>query len=172
MKNKEKKAIKAQESGFTLTEMLLSVAILGILFTVIPVLLLQMTKLQRQNEARIEIQREARVALDLVNRQLRQAQAASVTIDRVSNQPFCSRIQFTKEDGNSVNFHQNGTNLNMMVSGSTTTIAKNLLYMAFTYPATSDRALISVSLTTQKATYNQEVKNLQLSVEKVRLMND
>lgn len=158
--------------GFTLTEMLMTVAILGIVFTVLPVLLLQMTKLQRQNEARLEIQKEARISLDLINRHLRQAQANSVTIDKLSGQPFCSRIQFTKENGKNVSFYQNNTNLNMMVSGSTTTIAKNLLYLAFTYPSTSDKSLISVSMTTQKSTYDQQVKNLQLSVEKVRLMNE
>ena len=160
------------KKGFTLPEMLISVAVLGIIFGIFPVLFIQVTQLQRQTEARLGIQRDARLALDLIQRYLRQGQASTVVVDRYESQPFYSRIQFSAANGKSYIFYQNGTNLKMVVSGSTKTISDNLLYLAFTYSDTGDDNIISVSITTEKATYEGGAKNLQLSVEKVRIMND
>lgn len=151
---------------------MLAVTIMGIVFGLFPTFFIQMTQLQKQTEARLGIQRDARIGLDLINRFLREASASSVVIDRYGTQPFYSRITFTGVDGVWRRFYQDGKNLNMVVSGSTKTISENLLYLAFTYPETEDDNIISVSITTEKATYQEGTKNLQLSVEKVRVMND
>ncbi len=161
-------------AGYTLTELILVVAILGIVFGLGPGLLIQMTKFFRQNKARIAIQREARDSLDLINRNLRQAQAGTIVIDQVSGESPYSRITFNRltPDGGTaaMSFYQQGNTL-YMVRGGTKAISKNLRYLGFTYPRTDNDTIISVSLTTETGTYESLTKALQLSVEKVRIMN-
>lgn len=167
-------ALTGSKGGWTLTELLMVVAIAGILFTLTPTTLVQMTRFFRQSRARVEIQRDARTALDLINRNLRQAQASTVTISQQSGQPPYSRIDFTRLAGAataSMAFYQQGSDL-IMVRGGTKTVSKNLRYMSFTYPRTDDDNILSVSLTMETGTYDAKTKTLQLSVEKVRVMND
>ncbi|MBI5242476.1 MAG: type II secretion system protein [Elusimicrobia bacterium] len=157
--------------GYTLTEVLMVVAIVGIISSVFPRLFIQVTRFFRQNQARADIQRDARSAFDLMSRNLRQALASSVAIDQASGQPPYSRISFTKIGGGAITYYQQGTKL-YQVAGGTKTIAENLRYMAFTHLRTDDDNLVSVTLTLEKATYNQQTKALQLSVEKIRIKND
>ncbi|PIR19262.1 MAG: hypothetical protein COV48_02950 [Elusimicrobia bacterium CG11_big_fil_rev_8_21_14_0_20_64_6] len=164
-------------AGYTLTEVMLTVAILGIVASMAPSLLLQMNRFFRQNNARVAIQREAREALDLINRNLRQAQASTVVVDQVAGEFPHSRIVFTRltPSGSTVSmsFYQQGSSL-FMVRGTSAAraLSKNLRYLGFSYPRTDDAKLISVSLTTEAGTFQGQTKALQLSVEKVRIMND
>ena len=60
------------QKGYTLAELMLVVAILGILFASGPTLLVQVQNFYLMTNARNEIQRDARASLDTVNRFLRQ----------------------------------------------------------------------------------------------------
>lgn len=162
--------------GFSLTELMMVVALLGIVVSLGPNLLLRSFQFFRMHMARAAVQQKARTVLDLVNRNLRQASASSVTISNRSNQPPYSWIQFSVDKGTGAvvgnyGFYQEGKNLNYMNDGSTSTIAENLRYMAFTYPKSDDDGIISVSMTFEEATYAGYTKALQLSIEKVRVMN-
>ena len=66
--------------GFTVVELSLSVAIVGTIATIGPTLMIQVTRYFRQNQARTEIQRDARFAFDLMGRTLRQARASTVIV--------------------------------------------------------------------------------------------
>ncbi len=156
--------------GFTLTETMMVVAILGILFSVGPQLLTQVTRYYYLHNAKIEIQRDARAALDIINRFLRQAVSTGITINQVAGQPPYSRISFTTEGGQPMQFYQQGTTL-YQVAQSTTKLSNNLHYIAFTYPRSDDPTIISVAMTMEKATYEGGYKALELSIEKVRVMN-
>lgn len=162
---------RSRRAGYTLTEAMLVVAVVGVVFALAPALLIQMTRFFRQNRARVEIQRDARNVLDLINRNLRQAKASTVVVDAAGGQPPYSRIAFTKAQGNALSFYQQGTTL-YMVSGGTKAISANLRYLAFTYPRSDDDGIISVSITMETGTFEAKTKALQLSVEKVRVMND
>jgi hypothetical protein len=56
-------------------------------------------------------------------------------------------------------------------TSNTTTLSKNIGYIAFTYPRTDDVSIISVAVTMQTPTYLGQKKTLQLSIQKVRVMN-
>ena len=163
-------AIKPRK-GFTLTELMLTVAILGIVGGMAAPLMMQMTNFWRLTTARNTIQRDVRGTLDIINRFARQAQSATLVIDAASGQPPCSRVTFTSIQGNAVSLYQSGKNLYMSLDGRVTRLTENLAYISFTYPRSDDVTLLSVSITIQAPTYLGGRKALQLSIQKVRIMN-
>lgn len=161
--------------GYTVTELMLTVAILGILGSVAAPLLRNMTNFWRQTSARSDIQRDVRKSLDLINRFLRQARQGTVQIDQLSGQPPYSRITFQTIQTQNLVFWQEGNELKMTLSSGTATstsvLSDKVGYIAFTYPRTDDISIVSVAITMQASTYLGAKKALQLSIEKVRVMN-
>ncbi len=160
--------------GYTLPEALMVVAIMGILASTAAPLMVRITNFWRQTAARSDIERDVRSALETINRFLRQAKKKTVVIDQVAGQPPFSRITFIPEKGGAVRFYQDGNKLWMVLSSATTTtsmLSDRLGYIAFTYPKTDDVSIISVAMTMQAPTYLGGKKALQLSIQKVRVMN-
>lgn len=157
--------------GVTLVEMMIVVAILGVVFSMGTNMYLQVRRFFFLNSTRAELQRDARTVMGLMTRRLRQAQSDTLIIDNYSNQPPYSRIFFTDVDSKNVTFYQNNKNLMMVVNGSTSTLAGNLRYMAFALPRSDDLGIVSVSMTLEKNTYEGQKKALHMASEKVRVMN-
>src|SRR5687767_4594822 len=98
---------RAAPAGFTLAEVMITVAILGIVFALAPKVMIDTYKFFRLTIARSEIQRDARAALDLINRRLRQAESDTVVVDRKdANQPPYSRVTFNTVQGSTLAFYQ------------------------------------------------------------------
>lgn len=160
--------------SFTLVELIMVLAIISTLAAVGAPMMLQANRNFILSRSRIELQQEARFIMYMLTRSLRQARSATISIDRANNaQPFCSRITFTKEQGDVLSFQQEGktlyqrfpdTNLKRKLSG-------NLDYLAFTFPRSDDMTIISVSLTLRKDIYEGQTKALHMASEKVRVMN-
>ncbi len=157
-------------------EMMVVVGIMGVVMLAAPKTFTKVYQFVQLMTARVEIQKNARGALANINRDLRQAEAGSIVIDSVSGQPPHSRITFDKYDSAGslvgMSYYQNGTDLFQARGGAAgKLIARNLRYIAFTYPRTDDDTILSISLTFEKATYEGGTKALQMAVEKVRIMN-
>lgn len=157
--------------GYTLTEMMLVVAILGVLALVGPPLLINMTNFWRQTGARASVTRDARASLDIIDRMLRQAQASTIVIDQAAGQPSWSRISFTLIDGRAMSFYQSNNVLYVKNGTSVSPLCSDLGFIAFSFPRSDDTSIVSVALTTQAASYLGQSKALQLSIQKVRIMN-
>ena len=157
-------------AGYTLIELLMVVAIIGILATLGPTLLTSMNNFFLMTSARYEIQRDARTTLDTVNRYLRQAVGSTVIMDTNGQGPF-SRIRFTHVDGRYMEFRQNGHQLIQVIGTSQSVVSNNLIYIAFTYPHTDDISIISVAITMGKSIQLGRRKVLELTIQKVRVMN-
>ena len=165
-----------RRKGYTLMELMVVVAILGVIVSAAPRLLNGIYRFSRLSTARLEIQKNARGALSNINRGLRQAQASSISISQLNGMPPHSKITFNryKPDGTleTLSYYQSGKKLYMSSSGSAgKAIADDLRYVAFTYPKSDDEYIISVSITFERATYEGGTKALQMAVEKVRIMN-
>jgi len=163
-----------KNGGLTLIEMMIVLAITGILVMMGPQILTQVTKFFILGRARLELQREARATMYVITREMRQAQSATITIDQVSGQPNYSRITFTKQtlgNGVAVSLFQNGTALSLTEGNTSSTLTKHLSYMAFAFPRSDDMTIVSVALTLQEQIYNGRSKALHMASERVRVMN-
>lgn len=161
--------------GITLTELMITVAIMGILLSLSSAIFFGGIKFFRQTQSIGETQRDARRVFDLINRELRQAQASTLIITRFnSSNPPCSMVQFTKKTGDAVCFYQSGSKFYIKNTTDNTLnqMADNLRAVIFTYPDTTDDKLVSVSICFEKATYEGGAKALQLSAQKILIMND
>lgn len=157
--------------GYTLTELMMVVAIIGILSTVMPTMLTAMQNFFLMTSARYEIQRDARTTLDTVNRYMRQAVATTVVMDTPAGQGPFSRIRFRHVDGRYMEFRQQGGKLIQVIGTAESVVSTNLIYIAFTYPRTDDISIISVSITMGKAIQLGKRKVLELTIQKIRVMN-
>ena len=163
-------------NGYTLIEIMLTVAIMAIVATAVPRLFTNVYRFMRLSVARAEIQKNARMTLSNINRALRQARASSIVVDQLSGMPPYSRIAFSryKPDGSTedVSYYQNGNNLYLSVGGAGgRMVAEDLRYIAFSYPQSDDSTIISISVSFERATYEGGTKALQMAIEKVRVMN-
>lgn len=165
-----------KKRGFTLIELMVVVAIMGVFVLSAPQIFNKLYQFTKLALARVEIQKNARGTLSNLNRDLRQAVASSIVIDEAPGQPPGSRITFTKYNSSggteTVSYYQQGQYLRMATGGGEgRRLVGSLRYLAFTYPNTLDTAIVSVSVTFEKATYEGGSKALQMAVEKVRIMN-
>ena len=157
----------------------MTVAIVGIIATVAPSLLVGVKNFYLTVNSRNDIQRDARASLDMINRTLRQAKISSVLIDsgtngssaRVSTAGPYSRIRFRRADNMYCEFRQEGSQLKQVIGTNTSILSRNLVYLAFTFPRTDDPSLLSVSMTMGKSVQLGQQKVLELTLQKIRLMN-
>jgi prepilin-type N-terminal cleavage/methylation domain-containing protein len=157
--------------GWTLTELLIVVAIIGGLAIIGPPITTQLTRFFILGRTKLELQQEARSAIYIITRELRQAQSNSIIIDRSGTQPYYSRIRFTKSQGTAVTVTQSGSSIIVTEGVNNSTLSKNLTYLSFTFPQSDDMTIVSVSLTLQKAIYGGATKALHMASERVRVMN-
>lgn len=168
--------MKNASPGFTLVEALVVAAGLGVVSMISANFFLQVTRFDRQVSARQQNQRDARVTLSGIEREISQARGRTVVIDRLdASQPPYSRLTFSGHDGRTVAYYQKGVSLYRRVTkGASTTnsmIATGLRQVLFSYPMSENSALVSVSVTFERATYGSGKKSLQLAVSKVRIQN-
>jgi prepilin-type N-terminal cleavage/methylation domain-containing protein len=118
--------------GFTLAEMLVAVAILGFTVGALFTLQQQGQLAYLTGAARVEVQQNARIALDMMISDLRSAApvAGSTTQVISSRDTACSNgpppntgggtaIGFTDQNGNVVSYQLNGTDLQKTTAGTT-----------------------------------------------------
>jgi prepilin-type N-terminal cleavage/methylation domain-containing protein len=163
---------RERRGGYSLVEVMMAVVILGIIASVSGRVLLQVNRYWILTSTRSDLQREARAAMFVITKELRQAQSNTIVLDRLSaSQPFYSRITFTKIQGTSMTFEQNGDQLQQIVGNSTKTLTSHLVYLAFTFPQSDVLSILSVSMTLQQSIYQGQTKALHMSSEEVQVMN-
>lgn len=168
---KKHRDLSVFHKGFTLVELMIVIAIIGTVAAIAAPLLVNMTSFWRLTQARSVIERDARSAMDLMNRSVRQASSSTIILSNLSGQPPYSEINFTDIKGNVVSFYQEGNVLYEKFNTTVSMLTKNLAFISFGFPDSSNTGILSIAMTTQKSTYRGLSKALQLSIEQVRVMN-
>jgi len=169
MKNK----IFKIKNAYTLTELMAVVVIIGILGVISAPLLNNLNQNIMMAKTRLSLQQDARNFMSLITKILREAKSSTVVITRNnSSQPFYSKIVFSTIDGKNYQFYQDGKNLVMVDSNNVKILSSDLRYLAFTFPESSDLAIVSISMTLEKDLFSGMKKALHMASEKVMIMNE
>ena len=160
-----------RRAGYSAAELMVVVAIMGIIAGTGPVLMINLQNFFINTTARNDIQRDIRHSIDIIHRMLRQGKLSTIVIDTPAGQGPYSRVQLTLVDERACAFRQTGKKLIMTLAGTETVLSKNLAYIGFTFPRSDDPSIMSVSLTMSKDIQLGKKKVLELSVQKVRVMN-
>lgn len=160
-----------KNGGWTLTELAITAAIIGIVAMIAPQIIYHSTRVFVLARTKLELQREARAAMYIITREMRQAQSGTIIIDQMNGQPYYSRIRFTKITNANVTIAQSGSSIQLTVGNDITTLSKNLAFLSFTFPRSDDMTIISVALTLQQQIYGGLYKALHMASERVRVMD-
>lgn len=99
--------IAKSDSGFTLVEVIVSLAIFSLIASVVLTLYLQGVISWRQQEQELDVQDNLRLAMDRIVREARQAQ--SIQIDKIGNPPYESPPVLVLDK--KTLYYRSGTNL-------------------------------------------------------------
>ncbi len=178
----------AGETGFTLIEVMIAVALLGVGLSFITQMFLGGYRLWKRSFDELIIQRQARTGLSFITQALREAAPGTVKISTPAGMPMFSEIQF--KDGRDRNwwFHQKlrqydskmGTTIYEVDywmntgtgAGTTQFLADHVDAISFVYPSFQDTRLIDVGITMRVLPYrNVAVPVVIQLVERVLMRN-
>ncbi len=167
---------RRRKSGYTLVEVMATVAIVGVAMGMGAQLFIQFQKFYISSIARAELQRDGRVSLELMSKIIRQAQLSSLTITTDLGQSTFDRIRFTTPDGREWIYYQNGNKLMQQVTDVAANInisilTRNLYYLSFYFPNSLNPRLLNISMALSKPTFPGQHKELQMPTQFILIEN-
>jgi prepilin-type N-terminal cleavage/methylation domain-containing protein len=155
--------------GFTLVELVIVIAIVGISMTIVGAILLGTIKAWTFKFNRNDILWDGRIGLDRMTREIRAVKDSTSVITASSTQ-----FRFTDAENKDITYSLSSTNLNRTENGTANLLAGNVSGLAFTYYDASD-VVISTPIVSPSATDIRRVRiNLTLTKngENVYLQSD
>lgn len=141
------------QRGFTLPELLVVAAVVGLVMAGVFVVQRGGQQAYLLGSNRVETQQNARVALDLMTRELRSAR--SITTIAGCTNSVCTDLTFVDQNGQTIRYALAGTTLNRTVGGTTTPLIGGAQSLAMT-----SYSVYNVST----ATYTKTVTPAQVTV--------
>lgn len=122
-----------KQKGFTLIEMMIVVALLGILGYGVVTFFTNTFRTWWQTSQQIDAQQKARVAMDEMTRFIRQARpVVNIVVGQQAGEPANTMITFPHIDGRQISYYQSGDSLKRVVNGTTTdVIPEDLVSISF-----------------------------------------
>jgi len=148
----------ASQHGFTLAELLIVVAVLGIVLAGVFAIQQQGQQAYLLGSNRVETQQNARVALDLMIRELRSARSIT-TIASCANS-VCTDLTFVDQNGQTVEYALSGATLNRTIGGTATALIGGVQSLAMTPYSVYEVSTATYTPTTTPA----QVKVIKISV--------
>ncbi len=127
--------------GFTLVELLVVTAVLGLVLSGIVVMQTQGQQAYLFGAHRVEVQQNARVALDLMVRELRSAQSITALTSATD-------LAFVDQNGVALEYSISGTTLNRIASGTATPLVGGVQTFSLTYYSAFDASTNTGTTTT------------------------
>lgn len=148
----------ANQRGFTLAELLVVTAVIGLVMAGVFAIQREGQEAYLLGSNRVETQQNARVALDLMTRELRSAR--SITTVTGCTNSVCTDLTFTDQNGLTVQYALAGTTLNRTVGGTTTALIGGAQSLAMTSYSVYDVSTATYTKTTTPA----QVRVIKISV--------
>ncbi len=131
--------------GFTLTELLVVTAVLGLVLAGIVGMQMQGQQSYLLGAHRVEVQQNARVALDLMIQELRSAESITALTSATD-------LAFVDQNGVALEYILSGTTLNRIASGVTSPLIGGVQTFAMTYYSAYNASTNTGTTTTVPAT--------------------
>lgn len=147
------RAALSDQRGFTAAELLVVTAIIGLMLAGIFVIQQQGAQDYLLGSRRVEVQQNARVALELMIRELRSAQSVTAI-------PGAGDMTFVDENGATIQYQLAGTTLNRIANGLSTPLIGGVQTFTMTYFSAFDGATNAGTVTTVAA--NVRLVRIQL----------
>lgn len=146
------------ERGFTLVELCMAMAMLGVGLGFIVMLFSNTWRLWKRSYDELLMQEGARTAMAFMTKALREGSPGTVNIDSQTGSPPLSRIAFTDGKGTTWTFKQDGYALRYYQSwtygsSATTFLTGAVEMLSFVPPNMQDFGLIDVSLVCSSTPY-------------------
>jgi len=120
------RSLARDRRGFSLAELLIVIAILGLMLAGIVTIQMQGQKAYLIGSHRVEAQQNGRVALELMVRELRSAQSVTAI-------PSATNMTFVDENGNTIQYQLAGTVINRITGGVATPLIGGVVSFNLTY---------------------------------------
>ena len=114
------------QRGFSLAELLIVIALLGLMLTGLLAVQMQGQKSYLIGSHRVEAQQNGRVALELMVRELRSAQSVNAI-------PNATDMTFVDENGSTIQYQLTGSVINRITGGVTTPLIGGVVAFNLTY---------------------------------------
>ena len=113
------------QRGFTLAELLVAVAVIGLVMAGVFVVQRGGQQAYLLGSNRVETQQNARVALDLMTRELRSARSITTIPSTGCTNMVCTDLTFVDQNGNSIQYCWSSSQTNCVSSGQRTYLVRN-----------------------------------------------
>lgn len=150
-------------NGYTLVEALVSIALLSFILLGVYGVLQTGNAVTTNDNALLEMQQQARNAMDRIVRDVRASSTQTITVVDADS----DKISFTTPNATGIQYYRSGTDLvREYPSGTTQNVASSIAHLKFTLSG----ALLNINLRADKPIYG---KTIPFSlVENVRLRNE
>jgi prepilin-type N-terminal cleavage/methylation domain-containing protein len=160
-----------KQYGWTMVELMVVITVIGIISISFPQIISQINKFYKINQVQVSLQQEARVIMDTITRNLREAQSDTIKIDCIPGQMYYSRINFITINNRNITYYLTGRTLRQNIDGNVQILSRDVTYLSFSLPKSYDLTIVSVAFTLEKELYELQRKSLHMASEKVRIMN-
>ncbi len=136
-----------KQKGFTLIELALVIALLGILGYAIVTFFTNTYRTWWQTSQQIDAQQKARAAVDEMTRFIRQARpVTAIVVGEQAGEDENTMISFTRIDGRQFQYYKSGDSLKRVVDGTTTDLVpEDLASVFFILDSTGSPTQVDIS---------------------------
>jgi prepilin-type N-terminal cleavage/methylation domain-containing protein len=168
--------LKRKNKAMTIVELMMAIAVMGVIMGMGSAVLMQGFKMWRQNLVQVEVQRDTRNVMSVIERNVRQAEDTSIAISRnSSSDPYFSKITFEKNRGTftaTTSIYQTGTDIYMTEDNKGNFhLGRNARSLNFVSVESGDASIISIGLCLEKSSFGGRSRASHLAIQKVRVMN-